>query len=230
MPHFIVAFSGWNPGAQIGLPNSGCGFSDLADMAEHAPSHVEDNPRAEQYDEQPKAEKAEAKHPQHPQFISFRKSEINVAPIFQANRGHPKGMIESFDIQVVRHVGNKFTCAEWKPGSASRHQHQPKVSEFRRLRPGERRPSCSHCHWRAVCSAPLYLQVLGLLPLPDRRVGPLAFFRLHRRGLPPLQRATRRPAAECRLPRSDEALQKPTLSRWQMPELPTERYAMRRYA
>src|SRR5277367_1017218 len=111
MPHFIVALSGWNPAAQIGLPNPGCGFSDFADMAEHAPSHVEDNRRAEQHDEQPKAEKAEAKRPQHPQFISFRKSEINVAPIFQANRGHPKGMIESFDIQVVRHVGNKFTCA-----------------------------------------------------------------------------------------------------------------------
>src|ERR1700677_2035351 len=111
MPYFVVALVGWNSTAQVRLSNSGCRFSDLADIIEHASGGVEDDRKAKQDDEQPKAEEAESEVPEYTQFVSFRKAEIDVAPILHAHRRYPKGVLESLDIQVVRHIGNDLKCA-----------------------------------------------------------------------------------------------------------------------
>src|ERR1700722_1621579 len=111
MPYLVVALVGWNSPAQVRLSNSGCSLSDLADIIEHASGSVEDDRKAKQDDEQPKAEEAESEVPQHTQLVSLRESKVNVASILHAYRRHPKGVLESLDIQVVRHIGNGLKCA-----------------------------------------------------------------------------------------------------------------------
>src|SRR5271170_3385528 len=111
MPYFVVALVRWNSTAQVRLSNSGCGLSDLADIIEHASGSVEDDRKAEQDDEQPEAKETETEVPQHTQFVSLRESEVNVASILHAHRRHSKGVLESIDIQVVRHIGNVLQCA-----------------------------------------------------------------------------------------------------------------------
>src|ERR1700678_72940 len=111
MPYFVVPLAGRNPAAQIRLPNPGCCFGYLTNMAQHASGHEEHNHGTEQHDEQPEAEKTVAEVSQHTQFISFRESEIDVTPIIETYRRYSKGMIEAFHIQVVGNIGNELARA-----------------------------------------------------------------------------------------------------------------------
>jgi hypothetical protein len=90
------------------MADAGGGFSNFADVAQHAARGIEDDGESEQNNGEPQEQEAELQAPDDAKFIALGEAEEDLTAVADANGGDAKGDSESWDADVGGAVLDNF--------------------------------------------------------------------------------------------------------------------------